>query len=91
MDYLKGINYWQCSDFSRTRLTPVPVAMPSNMQVLGNGFLGGNAMNSFGFHAPITHLQTMMLNNLNLNSQGGISVGSQQIIVPAYNNINTSE
>jgi hypothetical protein len=33
----------------------------------------------------------MMLNNLNLNSQGGISVSSQQIIVPAYNNINTSE
>jgi len=91
MKYLQGLDYWSSNGFQRTRLTPAPAAMPNDMQNLGSGFLGGNEMNTFGFQAPITHLQTMMLSNLNLNSQGGIAVGSQQIIVPAFNNTNNSE
>jgi hypothetical protein len=89
MNYLKGKNYWQCNDFSRTRLTPAPVAMPTNMQVLGNGFLGGNLLDNIPFHIPITHLQNVRFNHLNVNTQGGILSGNQQIIAAAYNNTNS--
>jgi hypothetical protein len=91
MNYLKGINYWGSRGLGRTRLTPAPTAMPTNMQILGNGFLGGNLLDNIPFHIPITHLQNVKLNNLNLNSQGGIPAGSQQIIIPAFNNSNNSE
>jgi hypothetical protein len=91
MNYLKGINYWGSRGFGRTRLTPAPASMPNDMQNLGSGFLGGNEMNNFGFQPPITHLQNVVLSNLTINSQGGITAGSQQIIIPAFNNTNNSE
>jgi hypothetical protein len=91
MKYLQGLDYWSTNGFQRTRLTPAPAAMPNDMQNLGSGFLGGNLFDNIMFQPPITHLQNVVLNNLNINSQGGIRAGNHKLIVAAYNNTNNSE
>ncbi len=82
--YKNGINYWASNGTQATRLVIPNEARPTYYQTIGlQQFNCGVVTENVVFQVPITHMQMLSYNNMNIQTVGGIRMPEITVIQPA--------